>query len=148
MKFAFTCPSCNKRYPIIIYNADFADLYEMRCSKCARTLLLNMAQNCFSRVFTQCGQIFNEHFDTLLAQAIKKCICGGEFSAYAPYRCPICNETVSMDEIKRQIRWWGSKEGMPGVIMWQRMKAGGIWKKKRSKTGNPKAPSEGVTHER
>jgi len=129
-KFHFICPSCNRRYFINIYSGDFADLYEMRCTKCSRTLLINQASDDFSKVFGRFGKNYTKEFDTELSQNLTECPCGGRFSAYASYRCPHCNFSIHIDEIKKQIKWWGSDDGIPGVIMGERMISRNIWNKK------------------
>jgi hypothetical protein len=45
------------------------------------------------------------------------CECGGNFSHLALYRCPHCNSEMTIDQIKPQINWWGSPNGIPGIFI-------------------------------
>jgi hypothetical protein len=62
---------------------------------------------------------------SLLADRLVPCHCGGKFSVKALHRCPVCNAEIAMDEIKRQINWWGWRGGRPGVIMRDSMNEAG-----------------------
>jgi len=97
--FDFTCPVCDEEYIIQIYSGGMGDADPMWCVDCSATV------------------IFDVH-DVLLGR--KKnlvCECGGKLSRIAPLRCPKCNSIVDISEIKKQINWWGSEDGRPGVIM-------------------------------
>jgi hypothetical protein len=106
-----------------------SDIYaELHCEKCPTVMLVDT----YSEVADQVGaEIYGksgpkskkEAFSKLeslflrLAELIGQCHCGGTFSYHAPYRCPVCGNGITLEEIKQQINWWGSPDGRPGVVM-------------------------------
>ncbi|GMR07423.1 MAG: hypothetical protein BMS9Abin26_0426 [Gammaproteobacteria bacterium] len=97
--FDFKCPSCERKHIIQIYSGGMSDADSMRCTNCDATVIFDL-------------------YDVALGGKKKLvCECGGKLSRIAPLRCPKCNNIVDISAIKKQINWWGSKEGSPGVIM-------------------------------
>ena len=100
MKHRLKCRSCHGLFDMWTYSLGMSDLVEYRCSSCPDTLA------------------FQPPYDRPLSKVqLPRCPCGGTYSREASHRCPLCNAEFPMAEIKAQIRWWGTPDGMPGVTM-------------------------------
>lgn len=116
-EFKFECPNCSSNICLEIYSLGMADGLELRCDRCARTLLLSVYSKYLDFFYASYGGHICDEFKRNLENRLEPCSCGGVFRVDAPYRCPRCEAEIPLEEIKRQIRWWGSKDGRPGVVL-------------------------------
>ena len=134
-KHKFTCPSCSKTYEIKTYNTGTNDVMELFCDYCGATLNLDL----YDRRVLELDKKYREYSKEYFAEIesiLNPCECGGRFRFDAPPRCKFCRAVVDLEEIKRQINWWGSKDGRPGLIMSRSAPASKAWRKiaKRDKS--------------
>jgi hypothetical protein len=123
----FKCPNCSSNYDIWTYHIGFSDVNEHRCDGCPTVMMVDIyspvALQVRREIFGEGGpknkdEAFSKLDEALsrLSERVGPCHCGGKFSHKALHRCPQCNAEITMDEIKRQIKWWGSADGRPGVV--------------------------------
>lgn len=128
-KHHFKCPSCTSEYDIWTYNIGMSDVdAELPCEKCPTIMIIDiycpLSFQVSKEIFGEGGpknreEAFSkrEAYFSRLSQLVGPCHCGGNFSHRAKYHCPKCGGDISMDEIKRQINWWGSDDGRPGLVI-------------------------------
>jgi hypothetical protein len=109
MKHSINCLHCESRFDIWTYSLGMSDLAEFRCTKCPITLGIDPP---YDRPLS----------DVVLPQ----CPCGGAFSRDSAHRCPICCAELTMESIKSQIAWRGSKDGVPGVTVTKMVSLDGL----------------------
>lgn len=125
----FICQSCSSNYDIWTYNIGMSDVdAEFCCEKCPTVMIVDVYSPVSFQVrkaiFGETGpknkeEAFSkqEAYRLRLSQLVGPCHCGGNFSHKTLHRCPVCGNGITMDEIKRQINWWGSSDGRPGVVI-------------------------------
>jgi hypothetical protein len=101
MEHQIECPHCRVKFGIWTFSAGMSDLASLPCSNCPIVLLMEPP---YDRAMPKVFADF-------------RCECGGEYRLHSSYHCPNCNGQFSMDEVKRQINWWGAPEGAPGVCV-------------------------------
>lgn len=115
------CESCGNKAGGELYHLGFSDISCMYCDSCPRVLLLTdrslLQQNGIEWPNLQAGDKGWDYYNRHLLPAYKKleslfrpCDCGGSFRAWAPPRCPICNDYLSgtAPEPDKPSKW-GSK---------------------------------------
>lgn len=131
----FTCPHCRATYTLHTYSIGMSELIEMRCSSCPAVVGVNVysagpLHPWHLRILTSMPFVFllpllqfmgfklNPYTDSFykrLSRKLSPCECGGTFRHDVPHRCPHCLKALPMNEIKRQINWWGTADGVPGA---------------------------------
>jgi predicted nucleic acid-binding Zn ribbon protein len=95
------CPSCARQFAIWTFSLGMSDLVQFPCSNCPVILTFELPYD----------RRIGERYDEL------NCACGGEFRRHASLHCPHCNATFSIEQLKEQINWRGTPEGIPGVCI-------------------------------
>ena len=113
----FRCPHCGDRYRITTFHLGYSQVVDMRCNRCSATVLVDIYSRHASRLHRENGGNYTPGYFRALTECLAPCACGGRFVYDAPFRCRRCNAEVSLAEIKRQINWWGSPDGRPGILM-------------------------------
>jgi len=125
----FRCPGCTNKCSIWTYNIGMSDIdAELHCEKCPTVMLVDIYSAVADQVRTEIyGKLGpktkeesyskRESYFVRMTELVGRCHCGGSFSHRALHRCPICGDGITLEEIKRQINWWGSQDGRPGVVM-------------------------------
>jgi predicted Zn finger-like uncharacterized protein len=116
-EYPFKCPNCKETFTILNYSIGMSDILELRCSNCATTLHIGLYDHMIDVLYKQYG-LYTGNFFANLYNSLKPCKCGGHYSTNAAYRCRACNATVTLDEIKKQIDYKGTRPAAtPGIAM-------------------------------
>lgn len=101
--YTIKCPHGDHSFRIKTYSVGMSDLTEYRCEFCPNTLGVDLYSE-----FNPPKEVFPAF----------RCECDGRFLRSALYRCPHCNGTLIVDQIKAQIDFWRDRpSGSPGVMV-------------------------------
>jgi hypothetical protein len=100
MTHTITCSRCDGTFAILTFSLGMSDITQYRCAQCPNTLEVHL---------------YSEFYPPPEVFPAFRCECGGPFHQSANHRCPLCKTEISMEQIKSDINWWGSADGIPGV---------------------------------
>lgn len=107
-KYIFSCPLCNSSYEIGLFRIEYLPEYSvLQCDSCAEQIAVKKHPNKGISFFKKIK----------IEYKLNSCSCNGRYKFKAPLRCPVCKNKVDIEEIKRQVKWWGTPNGRPGVCM-------------------------------
>ncbi len=125
-KNQFFCHECESSYPIEIYRIEYTDeCFVLNCNQCALTLVI-IGDDWDAKLDPNKSKKIG--FEKYTEESLKPCRCGGVYRFSAPHRCPVCLSAVSIEVIKKQIDWWGTEDGIPGVVMGIAYSSSNCWK--------------------
>lgn len=103
------CSNCGGTYEARIFSVGMSDAEVWRCESCGSTAFFNL-------------------YDSMLGKQRKYvCPCGGKLTEEARCRCPNCNKEVDMEDIKKQVKWWGTSKVICGLVTVRMLDASDIY---------------------